>query len=95
MILKLSNGTWLVSDQADRESLDWRVWERNVANLRWRRFDIRAVVERPDLSRVDEIGWTDLMSGGGSAACSRLDWIEVYATPVARPAHLPEAKETR
>jgi hypothetical protein len=50
MILKLSNGTWLVSDQADGESLDWRVWERNVANLPWRRFDIRAVVERPDLS---------------------------------------------
>ena len=100
IILKLSNGTWLVSDQADGESLDWRVWERNVANLRWRRLDIGAIVEgakveRPDLSRVDEIGWTDLMSGGGSAACSRLDWIEVYAKHVARPTRLPQAKETR
>ena len=97
VILKLSNGAWLVSDQADGESLDWRVWESNVANLRWRRLDINAIVEgakveRPDLSRVDEIGWTDLMPGGGSAACSRLDWIEVYANPVARPSRQSEAK---
>jgi hypothetical protein len=35
-----------------------------------------------DLSRVDEIGFTDLMPGGGSDACSRLDWIEVYGKPV-------------
>ena len=37
-----------------------------------------AKVTTPDLSRVEEIGFTDLMAGGGSAACSRLDWIEVY-----------------
>lgn len=97
VILKLSNGAWLVSDQADGESLDWRVWESKVATLRWRRLDINAIVEgakveRPDLSRVDEIGWTDLMPGGGSAACSRLDWIEVYASPVERPSRQSEAK---
>jgi hypothetical protein len=33
----------------------------------------------PDLSDVVEIGYTDLMPGGQSNACSRLDWIEVYA----------------
>jgi hypothetical protein len=27
---------------------------------------------------VEEVGFTDLMPGGISAACSRLDWIEVY-----------------
>ena len=38
----------------------------------------------PDLSRVDEIGFTDLMVGGQSEACSRLDWVEVYGKPVDR-----------
>jgi hypothetical protein len=42
-------------------------------------------VDHPDLSRVAEIGWTDLMTGGGSSACSRVDWIEVYGRPVKRP----------
>jgi hypothetical protein len=41
-------------------------------------------VANPNLSRVDEIGSTDLMRGGESAACSRLDWLEVYGKPVKR-----------
>jgi hypothetical protein len=41
-------------------------------------------VLNPDLSRVDEIGFTDLMVGGQSVACSRVDWIEVYGKPVDR-----------
>ena len=40
----------------------------------------------PDLSKVEEIGWTDLMPGGGTPASSRLDWIEVYARAVPRGA---------
>ena len=55
---------------------------------RWRRLDITKVVEgawvdRPNLSRVAEIGWTDLMPGGGTPASSRVDWIEVYGRRVA------------
>ena len=51
--------------------------------------DIEKVVElkwsmNPDLSKVEEIGWTDLMRGGESDACSRLDWIEVDGIPVER-----------
>lgn len=91
VILKLADGTWLVSDQSDPASADWREREFNVADLRWRRLDIKNVVEgdwvpKPDLSRVDEIGWTDLMVGGGSAACTRIDWIEVWGRPVPRQA---------
>ena len=41
-------------------------------------------VESPDLSKVEEIGWTDLMVGGGSIACSRVDWIEVDGFSVNR-----------
>lgn len=89
IILKLANGKWVVSDQFDDESTDWRVREFNVADLRWRVLDVAKVTEgkwepAPDLSRVEEIGCTDLMAGGRTAASSRLDWIEVYARGVAR-----------
>ena len=90
IILKLVDGSWLISDEADGPSIDWRVREFNIANIRWRSLTIDKVIEgewvdHPDLTRVDEIGWTDLMIGGGSSACSRLDWIEVYGKPVQRP----------
>jgi hypothetical protein len=89
VILKIAGGQWLVSDQYDPASNDWRIREFNIGDLRWRRLDITKVVEgewvnAPDLSRIDEIGFTDLMPGGQSAACSRLDWIEVYGKPVSR-----------
>jgi len=47
-------------------------------------------VIKPDLGRVDEIGFTDLMrgmlspAGMSSPAASRVDWIEVYARAVKR-----------
>lgn len=90
LIVKLADGRWLVGDQADGDSADWRVREFNVADLRWRVLDIKRVVEgrwepNPDLSRVDEIGCTDLMPGGGTPASSRLDWIEVDGRAVPRP----------
>ena len=89
MILKLANGTWLISDASDGPSNDWRVREFNISDIRWRKLNIDSVIEQewvdhPDLSRVDEIGWTDLMRGGSSIACSRIDWMEVYAKSVAR-----------
>jgi hypothetical protein len=89
IILKLAGGAWLVSDAYDGPSQDWRVREFNVQDIRWRKLDIEKVVEgawveNPDLNRVDEIGFTDLMVGGESIACTRLDWIEVDAKPVKR-----------
>jgi hypothetical protein len=90
ILIKLAGGPWLVSDQCDDSSQDWRVREFNISDQRWRKLDIQKVIEgswetAPDLSRVEEIGWTDLMPGGGSEACSRLDWIEVYGRPIAKP----------
>ena len=60
-----------------------------MQDMRWRRLDIATLVEgapaeRPDLSRVDEIGWSTLMTGGGTPASSRVDWIAVYARAVPR-----------
>ena len=89
IILKLADGQWIVSDQFDDESADWRVREFIIADLRWRTFDPVKVTEgkwapNPDVTRVDEIGWSDLMNGGGTPASSRLDWIEVYARAAPR-----------
>ena len=83
LLLKLANGAWVVSDAHDDVSSDCRVFEIDIAGLRWRQLDINRVtegewVESADLTRVEEVGFTDLMPGGASAACSRLDWIEVY-----------------
>jgi hypothetical protein len=85
LIVKLADGKWLVGDIADGPSTDWREREFILADLRWRSLNINTIiegawVEKPDLSRVEEIGFTDLMLGGGAPASSRLDWIEVYAT---------------
>jgi hypothetical protein len=72
IVLKQAGGGWLVSDTAD-----------------WRRLNIQTVIEgaweeKPDLARIEEIGWTDLMTGGSSPASSRVDWIEVYGKTVRR-----------
>ena len=58
-----------------------------VSRIKWYRFDIKAIkklepFEDPDLSRVEEIGFTDLKKGGGSHQCSRVDWIEVWGQSV-------------
>ncbi|MEX2264887.1 MAG: hypothetical protein WD696_23230 [Bryobacteraceae bacterium] len=92
VMLKTTNGTWLVSDFADGPSNDWRESEVPLANIRWRGLDIQKIVEgrwvdKPDLAHIEEIGFTDLMTGGGSDACSRVDWIEVWAKPVPRAPH--------
>jgi len=89
ILLKLADGTWLVSDQSDCRSGDWRIREFNIGDITWYSLDIETITEiRPvenlDLSRVDEIGFTDLMAGGRSDACSRVDWIEVYGKAVKR-----------
>jgi hypothetical protein len=89
ILLKLADGTWLVSDQGDCRSADWRIMEFNIMDIQWYDLDIKTITERrpaedPDLSKVDEIGFTDLMAGGRSDACSRVDWIEVYGKPVKR-----------
>jgi hypothetical protein len=89
LVLKLADGTWLVSSQSDDLSKDWRIHEFNLMDITWYELNIKSVIEvnpaaNVNLSKVDEIGFTDLMTGGGSDACSRLDWIEVYGKPVVR-----------
>jgi hypothetical protein len=94
-IVKLADGTWLAADHVDAVTDDWKETDIPLADLRWRRLDMNRVVEAadgkwvyaPDLSRVDEIGFTDLMvgAGHGKGGVSRVAWVEVYGKPVARP----------
>jgi hypothetical protein len=89
LILKLADGTWLVSDKYADFTDDWTEKEFSIAEIKWRKLAIETVteanwIENPGLSRVEEVGFTDLMAGGGTPASSRLDWIEVWGTPVKR-----------
>jgi len=97
-IIKLADGTWLVGDYFEPPSTDWRETEFAFADVRWHYLNIDKVVttktsdwvEKPDLSRVDELGFTDLMPGAaadnghGTSGASRVDWWELYANPVKR-----------
>jgi len=94
-VLKLADGTYLVGDHTEGYTQDWIETEFSLADVRWRGLDIgRGVVEtidgqwkmNVDLSRVDEVGFTDLMrgSGGGPGGGTRVDWMEVYGRPVRR-----------
>ena len=91
-IVKLADGTWLVGDHADGSPLDWLQNDIALAEVRWLKLDIASVVtkgnfvEKPDLSKVDEIGFVDLLPGSGHGAGGWIDvaTIEVYGKPVKR-----------
>ena len=91
-ILKLADGTWLVGDHADGSTVDWHEDEFSIADVRWLKLNIAKMattgnwVNNPDLSKVDEIGFTDLMpgSGHGPGGWSDVAKIEVYGKPVKR-----------
>ena len=98
-VVKLADGTLLVGSQtfqspqrrmleANGYTGDFVVSEVTFDDQRWFQLDPVKVVTlkevgNPDLSRVDEIGFVDLMPGGGHgfAGCSNVSWIEVYAAP--------------
>ena len=91
-IVKLADGTWLVGDHTDGSTLDWLTSEFSLSDVRWLRLDINSVVtkgnlvDKPDLSKVDEIGFADLLPGSGHGAGGWIDVaaIEVYGKPVKR-----------
>ncbi len=91
-VVKLADGTWLVGDHATGPELDFNVSDVSIADLRWLKLDIERVVavgnwiEHPDLRKVDEIGFADLMpgSGHGPGGYVNVGRIEVYGAPVNR-----------
>jgi hypothetical protein len=96
-VVKLADGTWLVGDYGEgapsSNSTLFLESEFAVASIRWLTLDITRVVtrgqtwvEKPDLSKVDEIGFADLLpgSGHGWGGFVNVARIEVYGKPVRR-----------
>ncbi|HEX7079804.1 MAG TPA: hypothetical protein VF329_02175 [Gammaproteobacteria bacterium] len=91
-VVKLADGTWLVGDQTSGSTIGWLESELAFASMKWLKLDPeRAVttgtwIEHPDLGKVDEVGFVDLMpgSGHGPGGWSDVAQIEVYGKAVPR-----------
>ena len=97
-VVKLADGRLLVGSQTFESPQrrmtgpagytgNFVVSEVTFGDQRWFELDpdkvvVKLEVDHPDLSRVDEIGYVDLMPGGGhgTAGCTNVSWIEVYAS---------------
>ena len=93
-VLKLADGTWLIGDHVDAGTFDYRQSEFYLSEVRWMKVDMTKVqtkgtlLDKVDLSKVDEIGFADLTpgSGHGTGGYSDVAWIEVYGKAVKRDA---------
>lgn len=81
---------WALTEWHLRD-LHWRALVVNLANApaRWGGAPpvqpiVASAPARPDLSRVDEVGFSDLMPGGLIPNTSRIRWFEVYTDWVPR-----------
>ena len=94
IVLKLADGTMLLSDQTIGPSSDYRVSELVIRDIRWRHLNADRIVEdpdglwfpTPDLTKVDQIGWTDMTPGisHGQGGYANVGWFEVYGRLVPR-----------
>jgi len=106
-VIKLSDGTMLVADYEEPLSTYFRESELYFVDVpRWRTLDPATVQDaRPkpgqgvwkydvDFSKVDEIGFTDLMIGAGHGTQGNVavDYVEVYGTPVKRAVSQSQAR---
>jgi hypothetical protein len=93
-VVKLADGNFYVGDYNGGSVIDWREEEFYFAEIKWVKLDPARVVatggpvEKVDLTKVEEFGWTDLMpaSGHGQGGWSDVGKIELYGKPVARTA---------
>ena len=98
-VVKLADGTMWVADYTEQLSTYFHENEVYFVDIvRWRELnpstmgEARAKPGEPlwktnlDLGKVDEIGFTDLMTGAGNGTQGNVtvDWIEVYGNPVKR-----------
>jgi hypothetical protein len=95
-VVKLADGNWFVGDYGEgassANSTLFLESEFAVASVRWLPLDISRIVTvgqswvTPDLSRVDEIGFADLVpgSGHGWGGFVNVGRIRVYGKPVPR-----------
>jgi len=70
-LIKLADGTLLIGDQAEGSVADYHPYQISFNECRWIKLDpVRGVtsgvwVENPDLSKVDEVGYFDVIAGSG------------------------------
>ncbi len=70
-LIKLADGTLLIGDQAEGSTADWHTSEVSFSEVRWVKLDpVRGVtlgswVQNPNLSKVDEVGFFDVIPGSG------------------------------
>jgi len=101
-VVKLADGTFLVGEHADASTSGFLESEFMFATQRWMKLDIDRVVtkgtygpaqdasawvrEPVDLSKVEEVGFADVMpgSGHGSGGYVNVSTFEVYGKPVKR-----------
>jgi hypothetical protein len=99
-VLKLADGTMLVGDYTSSNLPMLAMTEFPIGTIRWIKLDPTRVVtvntpggsngeiwvNNPDLSKVDEVGFADLMpaSGHGAGGYIHLGSIEVYGKAVPR-----------
>ncbi len=93
-VLKLADGTYLIGDHADAYVFDYHVSDLYFSEIHWLKLDMPKVqtkgtlLDKVDLSKVDEVGFADLTpgSGHGLGGFSDVGWIELYGKPVKREA---------
>ncbi len=101
-VIKLADGTLLVGDHVDGDpnTTVFTEHEFTLYGIRWLKLDPVRIVTTgryygpggetlwvtPDLHRVDEVGFADLVPGSGHAApgSSNMATFEVFGTAVAR-----------
>ena len=74
-----------MGDHTDGSVTDWLQSDFSLVDVHWLRLDISAVVtkgnivDKADLSKVDEVGFVDLLPGSGHGPGG---WIDVAAIEV-------------
>jgi len=91
-LLKLADGTFLLGDHGDGTVTAYHPYEFSIGDVRWIKMDMNKVytrgnlLDKVDLSKVDEVGFVDLMPGSGHGDGGYVDVgsVEVYGKPVKR-----------
>jgi catechol 2,3-dioxygenase-like lactoylglutathione lyase family enzyme len=90
-VVKLADGKLLVGNRAISTGDEFYQVEVSFVGMRWYTLDpvkvvVMAEVERPDLSKVDEVGLATLAPGGGhgTAGSANLSGVELFAAAVPR-----------
>lgn len=71
-LIKLADGTLLIGDQAEGSTADYHQYQISFSDNRWLRLDPQRGVTlggtwvQPDLSKVEEVGYFDVIPGSGA-----------------------------